>query len=452
MAGFTKRQILTITVFCIAQFCNALSISLQSPFYPSEAAKKGATASEYGFVFGINELVVFVFSPIYGYLLKYVCAKTLNNMGSFTVCVTCTLFGFLEYVNDTVTFLTLSFVIRFVEATGTASFVIAAFSIIGKEFPQNVGATFAMLESSFGMGLIVGPAVGGILYEMGGFKLPFIVIGCSLSIPALLICVLLPKPKEDENRTESSKGMLCFLQEPPILLSATTIFLSAVSIGFVTATLEPHLQPLNLSPFHLGLMFILTGTSYAIVAPIWGKVCDRWMTPQAVWSIGAVIVCIAFLLLGPAPYLNLKMNLIIIIIALLIHGLGLGCQLVSTFTALHQDSLCLGYPDDISTYGLVSGVWMSFFALGNCVGPAVAGILFDTIGFPWGSQLIVIMNLLLFIVTAIYTRLFSNKHYREFFDTADVVSSSEAVTLITEENKNVNNYGTTNGILENGVH
>ena len=38
----------------------------QAPFYPHEAEKKGCVPSEYGLVFGIFELTVFLVSPIIG--------------------------------------------------------------------------------------------------------------------------------------------------------------------------------------------------------------------------------------------------------------------------------------------------------------------------------------------------------------------------------------------------
>lgn len=89
-AKFTRRQLLTLTAFGAADFCNAICVSLQAPFFPDEvrkqnsftcevkpanqtlnghklqAEKKGATATEYGCVFGVFELVVFLVSPWYG--------------------------------------------------------------------------------------------------------------------------------------------------------------------------------------------------------------------------------------------------------------------------------------------------------------------------------------------------------------------------------------------------
>jgi len=44
----------------------AISFGIISPFYPSEAAKKGASSVVVGLVFGVFELVIFITSPIYG--------------------------------------------------------------------------------------------------------------------------------------------------------------------------------------------------------------------------------------------------------------------------------------------------------------------------------------------------------------------------------------------------
>lgn len=67
--GFTKKQWFLLMVFSIADLFAGIVYSLQAPFYPQEAEKKGATPTEYGLVFGVFELTMFAVSPIYG---KYV--------------------------------------------------------------------------------------------------------------------------------------------------------------------------------------------------------------------------------------------------------------------------------------------------------------------------------------------------------------------------------------------
>lgn len=59
-----------------------LLISLQPPFFPSEAEKMGATPAEYGFVFGIANLSLFIFSPVFGKYGPKIGPKTCFNIGA----------------------------------------------------------------------------------------------------------------------------------------------------------------------------------------------------------------------------------------------------------------------------------------------------------------------------------------------------------------------------------
>ena len=56
-----------------------------------------------------------------------------------------------------------------------------SFSMIVKYFPDNMATMFAILETFFALGMIAGPTAGGILYEAGGFMLPFISLGIDKS-------------------------------------------------------------------------------------------------------------------------------------------------------------------------------------------------------------------------------------------------------------------------------
>ncbi|CAG7821702.1 unnamed protein product, partial [Allacma fusca] len=112
--------------------------------------------------------------------------KHVFNAGICVAGVATILFGFLDHFTDRTTFITLCFVVRIIEALGDAAFITASFAIIAAEFPESVATTFASLETFFGLGLIVGPTVGGALYQKGGFTLPFVVMGGLLLVVAVL--------------------------------------------------------------------------------------------------------------------------------------------------------------------------------------------------------------------------------------------------------------------------
>ncbi|XP_078042408.1 MFS-type transporter SLC18B1 [Augochlora pura] len=402
MAQFTKRQWLTLIVISLADFANAICVSLQAPFYPQEAEKKGASPSEYGLVFGIFELVVFIISPVYGQYLHRIGPKLLFNGGILTTGTCAILFGLLDKVNGHYPFIVLSFVIRIVEAMGNAAFLTASFAIIAKEFPDNVATTFASLETFFGLGLIVGPTVGGALYQVGGYVTPFVVLGSALFTTAVMTIFILPVHPNSSEATQSTGGVTKVLKVPGVLVATSSIIATSMSIGFLQATLEPHLRQFELSPVILGLMFVLNGGTYAITAPAWGWLCDKHSHPKVATAAGCILVCVGFCLVGPAPFIPSQTIIWLTITGLVIHGLGMAAQLVASFTDAMRTSIDYGFPNNLETYGLISGLWTSTFALGAFIGPSIAGILMDNIGFRNASMFIVMLHLIVGVLAAMF--------------------------------------------------
>ncbi|XP_063837708.1 MFS-type transporter SLC18B1-like [Ostrinia nubilalis] len=401
---FNRRQWLTIIVISIADFCNAICVALQAPFYPLEAERKGCSATEYGLVFGIFELVVFLVSPLYGAHLNRIGPKLLFNGGILTTGTCAILFGLLDKVEGHIPFITLSFVIRIVEAMGNAAFLTASFAIIAKEFPNNVATMFASLETFFGLGLIVGPTLGGALYGLGGYTLPFAVLGSALFCAALMSCLVLPRGNDDEDvKPTGGPTMISLLKVPGVFIAAISIICTSMSIGFLQATLEPHLRPFHFSPAVLGLMFVINGGVYAGSAPCWGWLCDRpFFKPKYVTAIGCAFVAAGFMLIGPAPFIGNESQLWMTVTGLVLHGLGMGSQLVASFSDALSTAIASGLPNSIETYGLVSGMWTSTFALGAFIGPTVSGVLYDYIGFQGSTVFVFILHLFVMVVVCLF--------------------------------------------------
>jgi len=394
---FSRRQWCTLAIMALADFCNAICVSLQAPFFPAEAEKKGAVATEYGLVFGIFELVVFVVSPLYGQYLDKFGPKLLFNAGIFTTGSAAILFGMLDRIPDHYTFIGLAFTIRIIEALGNAAFLTASFAIIAKEFPDNVATTFACLETCFGVGLIVGPMVGGFLYSIDGYYLPFVVLGSALFFTALLTICTLPK-HTSSNQTSSKLSMLTVLRIPGVMVSALAITAASCSIGFISATLEPHLRTFDLSPVLLGMIFVINGGVYALTAPLYGWLVDNILKPKILTILGSFFIAVGFALVGPAPFIPVPTTLPMVIAGLVFHGFGIGACLVSTFSDALSTSVKEGLPNSIETYGLISGLWTSTFAFGAFVGPSVSGVLFDSIGFQYSTLFIIGLQVLIIIV------------------------------------------------------
>lgn len=65
--------------------------------------------------------------------------------------------------------------------------------------PDKRGATFGLMGAAFGIGFIIGPAIGGLLGEFGP-RAPFMVAGALAAINATWIFFILPETLEPDNR------------------------------------------------------------------------------------------------------------------------------------------------------------------------------------------------------------------------------------------------------------
>lgn len=396
---YTPQQWITLITLAVANFCAGACVSLQAPFFPSEAELKGATPTEYGFIFGIFQLTIFITAPLMGKIVPYVSPKFLLNSGVFTVGITCAVFGTLDLVQSTQAFVALAFVVRTVEGIGAAAMRTSCYTIIASQFSEGIGTTFAILETFLGIGLITGPTLGGALYDLGGYGLPFYAVGAFVILDAVVIFFVLPRV---ERRAMPEKGSFFrFFMNPTVLIYSLSVFTSFNYIGFNQATLEPHIRQFDLSGFVLGLMFALSGTVYAISAPAWGRLCDKKCNPKFLSLIGCLINIASLLLIGPAPFINMNPNIVIIVISLVILGFGLGAKLVCAFTGTFKDTIDRGFPPDLSTYGLISSMIASSQSLGAFVGPSVGGYLLDEFGFRYASMALLILETTLVILLVI---------------------------------------------------
>jgi MFS-type transporter involved in bile tolerance (Atg22 family) len=61
----------------------------------------------------------------------------------------------------------------------------------------------------------------------------------------------------------------------------------------------------TLTPIVTGVMFVISGTLYAVSAPLVGRLCDLQVQPKKVMMAGSVCIVISYVLVGPLPGLPL---------------------------------------------------------------------------------------------------------------------------------------------------
>ncbi|GAV05745.1 hypothetical protein RvY_15826 [Ramazzottius varieornatus] len=381
----SREEKLTLLCLAIVDMFSYLCMSIMAPFFPEKVAAVGASQTVSGGVFAVYALTVFVSSPVFAKLVPRIGAKFCFISGIFVAGGCNIIFGFLEDINDPVMFTTLAFAIRIVEGLGAGAFCTASFTILAYEFSGNVAVVFGTLESFVGLGMTIGPALGGFLHSVGGFRLPFFVVGGLMLMVVPLNIWLLPEHKHVV--TKPLKGSQSrFFRTPSIYIVCFTIIVISSVWGFLDPTLQPHLVPFHLSSAMIGLVFLLVSATYAICSPVWGWITEKLDNTDGLMIVGLLVSGVALLFLGPSPLIGKSLGidnaLWINLVCLAVLGASISLAMIPTFEALLFASEEAGMAENIGTYALVSGVWGSAYSLGEVMGPALGGYLDDMYGFP----------------------------------------------------------------------
>ncbi|KAL1513327.1 hypothetical protein ABEB36_002749 [Hypothenemus hampei] len=300
---FTCKQKIALIMLALGDFMSVCSMSIITPFYPSVSAKKGVPSSLSGCIFAIYALIMFLFCPIFGKITPKLGAKPLFVIGAFAAGISNISFGLIDRFDSYNLFIISSFGIRIIEALGASAYSVATYVLIIDIFPQHIGFVRGLLETCIGLGLCAGPGLGGLLYGVGGFGLPFYVTGSVAIFVAFVNMHILPSPKE-ENIDEGG-SFLDLLRLPPIFLTCIITTVVAMSNSFIDPTYEPHLsKTFGLTPTQVGLLFILDSATYGCSSPIFGWITDRTVNYSWLMTTGLFGTSAALLFLGPSPFLT----------------------------------------------------------------------------------------------------------------------------------------------------
>ncbi|XP_070535327.1 MFS-type transporter SLC18B1-like [Ptychodera flava] len=397
--GFTRRQKLTLLSIWLANFADFISFSILAPFFPTEANRMGASDTIVGLVFGCFALITFVSSPIFGKFLPQIDAKFLFLSGSFTCGVSVIIFGFLDKLNPGTEFIVFCFIVRLVEGVGASASATAGIAIVAQTFPDNVSTTLGLLQISRGLAFMMGPPLGGYLYQVGGYSLPFLILGTCSVVTVAVNYFILPSQRGEKPKSGS---MLQLLSSPSAIVTSFCVLTGSMAMGFLEPTLAKHLQQFHLDTTQVGMVFLLKSASYTVSAFFWGYLTDKFDIPKLLMIIGNIGACAAYMYMGPSPLLQAQSQLWIVILSIALVGLSLGCSMIPMFYDLISTARWKGMPDNLGTYGLVSGLFNSLFSLGSFVGPTAGGALSQAAGFNWAATVFAALYLFVALLLIVF--------------------------------------------------
>ncbi|XP_068608083.1 MFS-type transporter SLC18B1 [Brachionichthys hirsutus] len=379
----SRQEILTLISIASVNFSSMICYSILGPFFPNEAVRKGASQTVIGLIFGCYAVCNLIGSLILGRYIVQIGAKFMLVGGLFVSAGCTILFGLLTRVPSGAPFIVMCFIVRSVDAVGFAAAMTSSFAMVAKIYPNNVATVLGSLEVFTGLGLIVGPPVGGWLYQAFGYEVPFMLLGGFLLIMVPFNICILPTIAA----APSKDSFLRLLTKAKIALICYVSFTLSAGLGLLDATLSLFaMKTFGLSPGYVGFIMLGLSLPYCLVSPLLGYFTDRHPAIRPwLMVIGGGVTAVGFCMLGPAPFLHIPSQLWLLVLMLSLIGLSLGMTAIPTFPEIISSTYELGYEEGLSTLGMVSGLFGAFWSLGMFYGPTIGGLITQHLGFQWAA-------------------------------------------------------------------
>jgi MFS transporter, DHA1 family, tetracycline resistance protein len=338
-----------------------IGFGIVAPILGRYAERFGANGLQVGLLFASYSLAQFVFSPILGRLSDRIGRKPVIIISLVGTSIA-------SFVTGAAGVLWLLFVGRLIDGASGASVAVAQGAITDIAPPEQRARLLGLLGAAFGVGFVLGPAIGG-LAALGGPHVPFFVAGVVAGINAIAAFIRLPETKS-EVRTPAQPVSASSEARSPLLVRYAIIGFIAVMAfaGFESTFSLFGERRFGLTEGSTAAVFLVVGlVLVAVQAGLIGP-ATRAFGSRKVLVTGMVVVGGGLMLLSFATV----WAVLIVSLVLLAFGQGIASP---SLTALVAQAA----PPD--RRGEALGYQQSAGAMARIVGPIVAGLLFDHVGY-----------------------------------------------------------------------
>ncbi len=306
-----------VSVLFLTVFLDFLGFSIVLPYLYFQATSLGADDFAYGLLVTSFSLMQLVFVWVFGRLSDRVGRRKVLLVSLFGSGVSFVLFGLANT-------LWLLFAARIVGGITDSTFSVAQAYVADITTGRDRLKQMGLMGAGIGLGLIAGPALGGILSTLYGYAAPSFLAATLAFVNFALAFVRLPESRPAVHPKRQAEGFRGFLRtvtaRKPLMYLLTATFTGNLAFVVMDVTLAPWLETAyGFGPLQTGLIFLYVGVvSVATQAAVLPRLGKRYSSASLL-ALGLAVTTVSFLGFGVDGFLPFALAMA----ALLMFGYGL---------------------------------------------------------------------------------------------------------------------------------
>lgn len=351
-----------LMILVLVRFLTMVGFGIIIPVLPFMVKDLGGSALMMGLFVAIYSVMQFIFSPVWGKWSDAYGRKPILMIGLVGYGLTFIFLGMAHHIWILILIRAISGILSSATLPTTMAYV----SDIGNE--KNRARDMGFVGAATGVGMIIGPGIGGILSNVS-YAFPFYMAGILSLLIVPVAAIFLPESLQKSQRKNSHlTAPLSFeiIKDPLMIYYGINFAMLFVSAMFETNLAYLGAVRIGLDPHKMGIIFMVVAICSAVVQiGIIGKMVKR-LGEEKIILIGIGISAFGMAGIALGAYLGSFVGVFAAIICY-----SIGSALVSPANA------SLVSQQEKISQGLSMGYYSSMGSLGRMIGPILGGALYE---------------------------------------------------------------------------
>src|SRR5262249_7528959 len=361
LMSLRQSRVFAVALVTFSCFTDITAYSIAVPVLPDLSRRLGASPTMIGFLFASFGVTLLTVSVPMGAVSDRIGRRAPMVGGLVALAAATLLFA-------SAASLPVLFVARLVQGAADAITWVVGFALIADRYAiAERGRVTGFVMSGTSFAFMIGPSIGGWLYEIGGIRLPFLfVTGLAIASAVSFLLIDLPPAHAEHEPVPLTR----VLRVPAVAACTIAVVIASATMSMLEPVLALHLASLSVGPARIGLLFGIAATLSAILHPAVGHLADRWGA-RRMMMLGLSLSSFALAIAGQSWSF--------------VSAVALQLPLVVTMALMITPSLAyMGEATSLSgasSFGVAYGLYNMAWGVGLLGGPAVGGFLFERLGF-----------------------------------------------------------------------